>query len=69
MCKLLHKGVMRLHVFIPTNQEHTRLHSFNQLISVFRQLIGLLLIGWNKNLQAHRLLWDSLDMPVEVNVN
>ena len=28
--------------FIPTNQEHTRPDSFNQLISVFKQLIGWL---------------------------
>lgn len=30
-----------LWVFVPTKQQHTRLHSFNQLIWVFKQLIGV----------------------------
>ena len=40
MFRLSIKSAMWMQVSILTKQEHTRLISFNQLISVFRQLIG-----------------------------
>ena len=51
--------------FFSNKQQHTRPDSFNQLIPVFRKLVGqtVLLTGWNTNLQPHGSLWNSLDIP------
>ena len=46
MSKLFHRGPMWLQVFFSTKQQHTRPDSFNQLISVFRKLIGQTVCSW-----------------------
>ena len=46
MSRLFHKGPMWLQVFFSTKQQHTRPDSFNQLISVFRKLIGQTVCFW-----------------------
>ena len=46
MFKLFHKGPTWLQVFFSTKQQHTRPDSFNQLISVFRKLIGQTVCSW-----------------------
>ena len=46
MSKLFHKGPMWLQVFFSTKQQHTRPDSFNQLVSVFRKLIGQTVCSW-----------------------
>ena len=46
MSKRFDKGLTWLQVFFSTKQQHTRPDSFNQLISVFRKLIGQTVCSW-----------------------
>ena len=66
MFKHFHKGPVWLQVFFSTKQQHTRPESFNQLISVFRKMIGQTVCSWlvgTKTCSHTGPLWNSLDMP------
>lgn len=55
---------MWLQVFVPTKQQHTKLDSFNYLISIFRQSGQIVRLFGTKSLQPRCPLWNNLDMSV-----
>lgn len=75
MSTLFHKGLMQLQVSIPTKQKYNGPGRFNQLISVFRKLIGRNVCSWTVRTKACRhmtlngIVWICMVYSIEFEIS